>query len=488
VRAVEPVQRCAEAWREIVDLRLQHELILDAAGEGIYGLDLDGRVTFANPAAAQLTGHTLAELLGNSMHDLVHHTRGAGQPYPRHACPIYAALRDGAVHEVEGETFWRKDGSPVPIDLTSAPVLRDGRVAGAVVVFRDVSERQAAERRLRRALAEVQRLQARLHAVGACSRPAPQPAHEVIVGWGGGLRRVRQAVHSVARTNATVLLQGESGTGKELVAQALHGLSARAGRPLVKVNCGALPAPLIASELFGHERGAFTGARSRRVGRFELAHGGTLLLDEVGELPLEVQAALLRALQEQEFERLGGSATVRVDVRVIAATNRDLAALVAAGRFRKDLYFRLDVFPIALPPLRARRGDIPALVQAHLARLGRQVGRRIDGVSPDSLQRMLAYDWPGNVRELHNVLERAAIVSRGRLLEVVTPSVWHRAAPPEAAGGETLRLCERQHILGALARSHWKIAGPGGAAERLGLHANTLRSRMQRLGIAWRRR
>jgi transcriptional regulator with GAF, ATPase, and Fis domain len=316
---------------------------------------------------------------------------------------------------------------------------------------------------------------------------------EAIVGSGGGLSRIMQEVQSVASTDATVLIQGESGTGKELVARAVHGASRRAERPLVKVNCGALPPTLVASELFGHERGAFTGATTRRIGRFELAHGGTLLLDEIGELPLEVQASLLRALQEREFERLGGSQTLRVDTRVIAATNRDLALLVNEGRFRQDLYFRLNVFPITLPPLRDRRADIPALVVAYLERLSRQLRRPIEGVSPESLRQLVAYDWPGNVRELHNVLERAAIVSLGPLLDVcglITPPSSRPLAASglekEPSGGETLREREREHILSALGRSNWKIAGRGGAAELLGLHANTLRSRMQRLGIAWR--
>jgi PAS domain S-box-containing protein len=488
------LQCCAAAWGASIDLREQNELILQAAGEGIYGLDLEGRVTFANPAAARLTGHTVAELLGQPMHDLVHHTRGSGRPYPRKACPIYAALRDGAVHHVEDETFWRKDGSPVPVDFTSTPIFHGGSVVGAVVVFRDVSERKEAQRRLRGALAEVRRLQAQLQAENDYLQQEIQRAHSVdaIIGSRRGLSRIMQEVQSVAGTDASVLIQGESGTGKELVARAVHGLSRRASRPLVKVNCGALPAPLIASELFGHERGAFTGATARRIGRFELAQGGTLFLDEIGELPLELQATLLRALQEREFERVGGSQTLRVDTRVIAATNRDLALLVAEGRFRQDLYFRLNVFPIVLPPLRERRDDIPDLIEACLQRLSQQLRRPIDGVSPESLRRLVAYDWPGNVRELHNVLERAAIVSCAPLLDVcgvITPPRRRALREPSAPlreHGATLRECERQHILAALARSNWKIAGPRGAAEALGLHPNTLRSRMQRLGIGWR--
>jgi formate hydrogenlyase transcriptional activator len=288
-------------------------------------------------------------------------------------------------------------------------------------------------------------------------------------------------------------VHGESGTGKELIARLVHDSSGRADKPLVRVNCGALPASLVQTELFGHEKGAFTGALSRRRGRFELADEGTLFLDEVGELPIDTQATLLRVLQEGEFERVGGTETVRVNVRVVAATNRDLARMVEAGTFRADLYYRLNVFPIRLPPLRERRRDIPELVEAHLAHLSQRFGRTFKGLTPASMQRLLAYSFPGNIRELHNVLERAAILAMGPFLEVDTLS---EPAPAAGAPGldepsrtdPALRLAarERTHITEVLRATGWKIAGSDGAAATLGLHPNTLRSRMKRLGIPTR--
>jgi transcriptional regulator with GAF, ATPase, and Fis domain len=295
-----------------------------------------------------------------------------------------------------------------------------------------------------------------------------------------------------------VLIQGESGTGKELIARAVHELSARRDKPMIRLNCGALPPTLVQSELFGHERGAFTGALARRRGRFELADGGTLFLDEVAELPLETQATLLRVLQEGEFERVGGTETVRVDVRVIAATHQDLAHMVESGRFRADLYYRLNVFPMRLPPLRERRRDIPELVESCLVRLSKRLGRELTGVTDESMQRLMRYSFPGNVRELHNVLERAAILASGPRVEVdalVEPSRAASLAPHgaplgapglDADGGMRLEAKERSHITAVLRATGWKIAGDDGAAAALGLHPNTLRSRMKRLGIPTR--
>jgi transcriptional regulator with GAF, ATPase, and Fis domain len=304
------------------------------------------------------------------------------------------------------------------------------------------------------------------------------------------LREVRQ----VAPTAATVLLTGETGTGKELVARAIHDRSPRRDRTLVKVNCGAIPAGLVESELFGHEKGAFTGALQRRIGRFELADRGTIFLDEVGELPPDAQVKLLRVLQEQEFERVGGGRPIRVDVRVIAATNRDLAVEVTEGRFRADLFYRLNVFPIRVPPLRERRGDVPLLVRHILAQLQRKLARPLRGVTPESLARLERYPWPGNVRELQNVLERAAVLARGPVVDVPDPLRSPAAAPGIAAGlvagGElaTLEAAERAHVREALRRTGGIIHGPRGAAALLGVKPTTLRSRMERLGILEARR
>jgi DNA-binding NtrC family response regulator len=307
---------------------------------------------------------------------------------------------------------------------------------------------------------------------------------DALIGPSPALERVREQIAQVAPTDSTVLVLGETGTGKELVARAIHEKSPRRERPLVKINCAALPRELVESELFGHERGAFTGAVQQRRGRFELADGGTLFLDEVGELPPEAQAKLLRVLQEREFERIGGGRSLRVDVRVLAATNRDLRAEVGAGRFRADLYFRIDVFPIVLPPLRARRDDVPPLLRHFAARTARRLGRAIDGISPAFVERARAYDWPGNIRELENVVERALIMWRGGPLDaselLALPA---DAAPAAPTGGGTLEELERAHIRRVLEEARWRIEGDDGAARKLGLNPSTLRGRMRRLGL-----
>jgi DNA-binding NtrC family response regulator len=310
------------------------------------------------------------------------------------------------------------------------------------------------------------------------------PDSDAMIGESPALQRVRELIAQVAPTDSTVLIQGETGTGKELIARSIHERSARRERPLIKINCAALPRELVESELFGHEKGAFTGAVQQRRGRFELADGGSLFLDEVGELPHEAQAKLLRVLQEREFERVGASRSLRVDVRVIAATNRDLQAEVAAGRFRADLFFRLNVFPIVLPPLRDRREDVPRLVEHFAAKMARRLGRTIDGLAPTFLQRAVGYDWPGNIRELENLVERALILSRGRMLDgselFAAPAAAASAAP--AADG-SIEDVERSHIRRILDGTGWKIEGERGAALILGLNPSTLRGRMRKLGI-----
>jgi formate hydrogenlyase transcriptional activator len=309
---------------------------------------------------------------------------------------------------------------------------------------------------------------------------------EEIVGESAGLRRVLKQVETVAPTGSTVLIRGETGTGKELIARALHDLSPRTERTFVKVNCAAIPTGLLESELFGHEKGAFTGAISQKVGRFELAHKGTLFLDEVGDIPLELQPKLLRVLQEQEFERLGSTRTIQVDVRLVAATNRDLAAMVADGRFRSDLYYRLNVFPLVLPPLRERPDDIPRLVRHFTQRFARRMGRRIETIPSAVMDALVRNPWPGNVRELQNVIERAVILSVGSSLQVplgdLQPAAIQPPVPTVAA--VTLSDAEREHILGALRESNWVVGGPKGAADRLGMKRSTLLWKMKKLGIS----
>src|SRR5881396_3101559 len=358
------------------------------------------------------------------------------------------------------------------------------------IYLRDLGERRRLESEQHRLQLQSAYLQEEIKAVHN---------FEEIVGRSAVLQRVLSQVDLVAATDSSVLISGETGTGKELVARAIHARSGRRERPLVKVNCAALPSGLVESELFGHEKGAFTGATERRTGRFELAHGGTIFLDEVGELPPETQVKLLRVLQEREFERVGGSQTVKVDVRVIAATNRDLPTAVAEGTFRQDLYYRLNVFPVTLPPLRERPEDIPPLVHYFVARYRAKIGRKISRVPQETMARLGAYAWPGNVRELENVIERAVILSPGADLEVapeLLPASVPAAAPRSAALTDAaparsaapadavpLALVERDHILSVLRRTNWRVDGPRGAARLLNMHPSTLRSRMQKLGI-----
>jgi len=307
-----------------------------------------------------------------------------------------------------------------------------------------------------------------------------------IVGESVVLRRVLKGVETVAPTGSTVLIRGETGTGKELIARALHDLSPRHGRTFVKLNCAAIPTGLLESELFGHEKGAFTGAICQKVGRFQLAHQGTLFLDEVGDIPPELQPKLLRVLQEQEFERLGSTKTIKVDVRLVAATNRDLARMVADGTFRTDLYYRLNVFPVVLPPLRERPEDIPRLVRHFTQRFARRMGRRIETIPSAVMESLVHYPWPGNVRELQNVIERAVILSPGPLLQVppgdLQPAATHSAEPPSAA--VSLADAEREHIMEALRETGGVLGGPEGAAARLGMKRSTLYKKMKKLGIS----
>jgi len=306
---------------------------------------------------------------------------------------------------------------------------------------------------------------------------------EQLVGNSPALESVLEQVERVAPTDSTVLLQGETGTGKELIARAIHNISSRCGRPYIKLNCAAIPFDLLESELFGHEKGAFTGAIAQKIGRFELADKGTLFLDEVGDIPLALQPKLLRVLQEQEFERLGSTRTHQVDVRLVAATNRDLAGMVKQGKFRSDLYYRLNVFPIALPPLRARREDIPGLVAHFVEIFGRRMGKQIENIPPETMSTFSSYEWPGNIRELQNFIERSVILSDGTVLRSPLAELKH-SPEAESLGAITLEEAERDHIRKTLETTRWVVAGPSGAAARLGIPRSTLYFRMQKLGIS----
>jgi len=467
----------------------ENQLILRAAGEGIYGVNAEGKTTFVNPAAERMLGWAAEDLVGRDMHTTVHHTHPDGSHYHDHECPIYAAFRDGAVHHVEHELFWRKDGTSFFVDYTSTPIRDNGVVIGAVIVFRDITQRREADEKLRAAHAEVQRLRKRLELENAYLQEQIRidGNHHGIIGRSAAIQKTLSQVELVAPTDATVLVTGESGTGKELVARAIHEASRRSNRPLIRVNCAAIPADLFESEFFGHARGAFKGALRDRVGKFELADGGTLFLDEVGEIPPALQGKLLRVLQEGQFERVGESRTRDVDVRVIAATNRDLKATARRGKFREDLYFRLNVFPIDLVPLRERTDDI-ALLAIHLldgaCRKLKTSGLRL---SEADARRLAQYPWPGNVRELQNVIERAAILARNGRVRIDLPEspAGGRRTPAteKILTDDDRRERDRANIMAALEASGGRVFGRGGAAELLDVKPTTLASRMKTLGI-----
>ena len=478
-------------------LKREHRLILQAAGEGIYGLDHEGRAMFVNPAAAAMTGHAVAELLGQSMHEVVHHSHPSGAPFARCDCPIYAAIRDGVVRKSATESFWRKDGTSFAVECTSTPIIEGRKVVGAVVVFRDVTVRQATEERLTRALEEVRTLKERLQEENRHLKrrlEADAPARP-LVGQSAAVARVLDLVRRAATTDVPVLVQGESGTGKELVCRAIHEVGPLRAQPFVSVNCAAISPQLIESELFGHEKGSFTGAHGQRAGRFEEADHGTLFLDEVGELPLDCQGKLLRVLQERSYRRVGGDRELFTSARIVAATNRDLRELVQAGKFRLDLYYRLYVLPIDVPPLRERRDDIRMLAEHFLKQCERRWQRRFRGISAAALESLERYAWPGNVRELEHVIERAVLLCDGPELVVeplsptvaLTPGHGDRS-PRTMSGGAGIEHAEREQILRALEQTRFRISGPQGAALLLDMHPNTLRYRMAKLGIGAARR
>lgn len=481
----------ARAAAELRRLRAEGEVrareeklrrLVDSAFDAIIELDQDLRVTRANPAALRVFG--------------CHENRIVGQPFDRwlaaESVGRLAALVATLADRPEGQQYlWipggltarRLDGTERTTEATLARFEVKHR-AFHTLILRNVEDRLEAEAKIRSLRAETQYLQEEIKTLHDFER---------ILTQGGALRRVLDEVEQVAPTDSTVLILGETGTGKELIARAVHATSRRRDRPLIKINCAAMPATLIESELFGHERGAFTGATKRREGRFALAHTGTIFLDEIGELPLDLQAKLLRIIQEGEFEPVGASRTQRVDVRILAATNRDLLQAVRAGEFREDLYFRLNVFPIFVPPLRDRGEDIALLACVFAKRFAHRLGRHIEPLSQDCIRRLQAYTWPGNVRELMSVVERAVITSRNGVLDLdralpeVPASTRAENRPEEAAARvrtvRELQEIERQNLLLALETAGGRTEGEGGAARLLGLNPSTLRSRLKVLGV-----
>jgi PAS domain S-box-containing protein len=478
--------------REIVAGQRRWRALLENVHLLVVGLDQDGRITFANPFLARTSGRSVDGLRG-----LAYETLLPEDDRARFHDNVCAAFAGSPPERIESRILGAR-GEPRSI-VWSTVLLRDagGAPSEVLAVGADVTEQHAAEQardaalaETRAALAQVESLRTKLEEqVVYLSSEVEAAGHfDTLIGDSDAMRYVRSRIEQVAPLDTTVLIEGETGVGKELVARSIHAASERAARPLIVVNCAALPPNLVEAELFGHERGAFTGATRRRRGRFELTDGGTLFLDAVGELPLELQGNLLRALQEGEVQPLGAETTVHVDTRVIAATNHPLDQAVAAGRFREDLFYRLSVFPITVPPLRQRKEDLPALVELFVGRLARGQRKSVREIPAAVLDELAAYDWPGNVREVENVLERAVITSPGpslRLAERLLPTDRSTAA----AGApypvtQKLAEVERAHILRALEACGWQISGVGGAAARLGLHPNTLRSRMAKHRLA----
>lgn len=475
--------------RVFQEFERENQLILDAVGEGIYGVDEKGITTFVNPAAERILGFSAAELAGRNMHSMIHHSRANGSHFSIEQCPIFEAFRDGTVHTVEEDVFWSKSGKPVDVEYTSTPIRDNGFIVGAVVIFHDVSQKKTDKKRLLEALIEVQNLKNRLEMENAYLQEEINSEfnHHQIIGKSPAIQNIVQQINLVAPTDATVLINGESGTGKELIARAIHETSERSNRSLIRVNCAAIPEDLFESEFFGHAKGAFTGATSDRPGRFELADGGTLFLDEVGEIPLHLQGKLLRVLQEQQFERVGESKTRNVDVRIIAATNRKLKRQVEQGKFREDLFFRLNVFPIESVPLRNRPEDIPLLTQHFIQRAVIRAKKTGLKISLSELEKLKSYHWPGNIRELENVIERQVILAQGnsiRFNEMV--SVNHENVTREVLNDKTvltdseIKDRDRRNLLVALDQCQGKVFGEGGAAELLDMKPTTVMSRLKK--------
>jgi formate hydrogenlyase transcriptional activator len=469
-----------EALRESEEFNRR---IVESSSDCIKILDPEGRLLYISERGQELLGiEDTGPYINSSWIEL---WPGEGRLSARAA--IEQAKASGfAVFQAYGPT---PEGQAKWWETVITPISDgQGQVARLLAISRDITESKQAEESLKRALEDVRLLKDRLQEENVYLREQAKLERHFgeIVGRSNVVRRVLRKIEQVAATDATVLITGETGTGKELVARAIHTESPRRDRPLVKVNCAALPPTLIESELFGHEKGSFTGAVGRKVGRFELADGGTLFLDEIGELPIEVQPKLLRVLQDGEFERVGSARSISADVRVIAATNRDLSQDVQARRFRADLFYRLNVYPIAVPPLRQRREDIPLLVEHFVRVLSQKMGKEITSVAPSALEALHSYQWPGNVRELANVIERAVITTTGTVLQISNTSETLPATAPHKPS-KTLEEVEREYIAAVSEATGWRIEGPDGAAKILGLHPSTLRARMQKLRIQIRR-
>lgn len=488
------VQKQSDEALKVSETRYRR--LFETARDGILLLDAEtGQISDVNPFLVEMLGYRREEFLGKKLWEI-----GAFKDIEASKA-VFAELQAKGYVRYEDLPLETKDGRPIAVEFVSNVYLVDHhRVIQCNI--RDISERKLVETalqkahneleqrveertvELRTALSEIKALKDHLEAENIYFRQEITMKHQFghILGHSDGLKYVLYRAEQVAPTNTTVLILGETGTGKELVAAAIHNMSPRKDRPLITVNCAALPANLMESELFGREKGAFTGADTRQVGRFELANGSTLCLDEIGELSLEMQAKLLRVIQHNEFERLGSSHTIKVDVRIIATTNRNLEEEVRKGRFRQDLYYRLNVFPITVPPLRQRAEDIPLLAQAFIERYSKKMGKQITSIQKETMKALQDYPWPGNIRELENIIERAVILCPGPALQLADKLAI--SSLPFSSTLKTLEEMERNQIYKILSETRWRIEGKNGAAAILGLHPSTLRARMHKLGIS----
>lgn len=474
------------ATEELQKGKSRLEAAADLAELGYYELDFSGKREFSDTRARAILGFPPdwrdGMKLSQFWQGLVH-----PEDAPR-VQDVRQRLLNGTLDRVEIEYRYQHPARGLRwihhrVDV--AQRYEDGMALLLYGVLQDVTERRQAEEDLRQSYAEIERLKDRLQAEGEYLKAEMRltQEHGPIIGRSSAIQKVLRLVEQVAPTDSSVLIHGETGTGKELIAEAIHRLSRRQAKVMIRVNCASLPSGLVESELFGREKGAFTGAMTRQVGRFEIADGSTLFLDEIGELPLELQAKLLRVLESGEFERLGHPRTIKVNVRLIAATNRDLAQAVKEGKFRGDLYYRLNVFPVNVPPLRERTEDIPLLVWSFLEEFCKRMGKKISQVPRKSMDALQRHPWPGNVRELRNMIERGAILTSGDTLKV--PPLGE--TEPPVASGQTLVEIEREYILRTLEKTGWHIKGSNGAAAELGLNPGTLYGRMKKLGIELRR-
>lgn len=470
------------------DLERENQLILNAAGEGIYGVNADGKTTFVNRAAQEMLGWTIEDLLGHDIHSKIHHHHLNGEHYPSHECPIYQSFRFEQVKRIEDEVFWRKDGKPIRVEYVSTPIYDGAHLVGAVVIFRDITERWENERKLRDAMGQVAALRDQLEEENAYLQEAIniERAHHDIIGRSDAIQAIIKQIELVGRTDTNVLIRGESGVGKSLVASAVHEESNRKRRPMIHFKAGAVNPEKIESELFGQVRGAFAGALKDRPGKLELAHGGTLFIDEVADIPIELQGHLLDALQNREVVRLGDDRARSLDLRIIASTNRDIDREVQAGRLRQDLMLHLGVFPILCPPLRDRPEDIP-LLTAHLLRIAcKRLGRKVPIVTEGAMRKLQEYHWPGNVRELANVIERGAIVSQSDKLRIeIQSQILPGSIPKTALFTEAdVEQIRRANIIACMKEANGRVSGKDGAAELLGIKPTTLYSRLKKLGLS----